>query len=293
MRFDLDARAAARVAKSAVERAAPAATAFGARASGAARSSAGAMPARREWQDQAREFHNRLVRMAKHWKKWARRQGITCFRLYDRDVPEVPLAIDWYEGHLHVAEYVRPHDRTEVEHAMWLERMLETAAEALAVEPRHVELKRRQRQRGKVQYERTADEGRRLVVQEGGHRLEVNLSDYLDTGLFLDHRLTRAMVEREARGKRFLNLFGYTGAFTVYAAAGGATETVFVDLSQTYLDWCRRNLQLNGFDVRSHQLVREDALPYLRRLPQPAPRIVLCRSRKPNASRDKGPAIRR
>ncbi len=92
--------------------------------------------------------------MAKHWKKWARRQGITCFRLYDRDVPEVPLAIDWYEGHLHVAEYVRPHDRTEVEHAMWLERMLETAAAALSVEPRHVELKRRQRQRGKAQYER-------------------------------------------------------------------------------------------------------------------------------------------
>jgi 23S rRNA (guanine2445-N2)-methyltransferase / 23S rRNA (guanine2069-N7)-methyltransferase len=268
LRFDLDERAAARVARAAVERAVQAATAFGARATGAARSPATAVPARRQWQAQAQEFQNRLVRMAKHWKKWARRQGITCFRLYDRDMPEVPLAIDWYEGHLHVAEYVRPHDRTEVEHAMWLERMLEIAAEALAVEPQHIELKRRRRQRGKAQYERTADEGRRLVVQEGGHRLEVNLSDYLDTGLFLDHRLTRAMVEREAQGKRFLNLFGYTGAFTVYAAAGGAAETTTVDLSQTYLDWCRRNLQLNGFDLRKHHLLREDALSYLRRLPQ-------------------------
>ena len=114
LRFDLD-EARPRVARAAIERAAQAATAFGDRANGAAEP-ATAVPARREWQAQAKEFQNRLVRMAKHWKKWARRQGITCFRLYDRDVPEVPLAIDWYEGHLHVAEYVRPHDRTEIEH---------------------------------------------------------------------------------------------------------------------------------------------------------------------------------
>ena len=220
----------------------------------------------RKWEDQAREFRNRLVRMGRHWKKWARRQGITCFRLYDRDVPEVPLAIDWYEGHLHVAEYVRPHDRTEIEHRAWLDRMLAVAAEALEVDRGQVAVKRRQRQRGRSQYERAADEGQRLVVREGGHQFEVNLTGYLDTGLFLDHRLTRAMVEREANGKRFLNLFGYTGAFTVYAAAGGAAETVTVDLSQTYLDWARHNLRLNGFDQPAHQLVRENAPAWLRRL---------------------------
>ena len=177
---------------------------------------------RRQWQDQAKEFSNRLVRMAKHWKKWARRQGITCFRLYDRDLPEVPLALDWYEGHLHVAEYVRPHDRTDIEHQIWLTRMIEAAAAALEVDPKLVAVKRRGRQRGPAQYERQSEEGRRTIVHEGGHQFEVNLSDYLDTGLFLDHRITRGMVEKEAAGKRFLNLFGYTGAFTVYAAAGGA-----------------------------------------------------------------------
>ena len=175
----------------------------------------------RKWEDQAREFRNRLVRMGKHWKKWARRQGITCFRLYDRDVPEVPLAIDWFEGHLHIAEYVRPHDRTDFEHQGWLERMIVVAAEALEVERGQVALKRRQRQRGRAQYERAADEGQRLIVHEGGHQFEVNLTDYLDTGLFLDHRLTRAMVEREASGKRFLNLFDTRARSPSTRQAGG------------------------------------------------------------------------
>jgi 23S rRNA (cytosine1962-C5)-methyltransferase len=206
--------------------------------------------------------------MGRHWKKWARRQGISCFRVYDRDVPEVPLAIDWYEGHLQIAEYIRPHDRTEIEHQVWLQRMLETAASALDVDPKHIAIKHRQRQSGAAQYERVADEERRTVVSEGGHRFEVNLSDYLDTGLFLDHRVTRGMIEREVRGKRFLNLFGYTGAFTVYAAAGGASATTTVDLSNTYLDWARRNMALNSFNEAWHQFVRTDALAFVRGLPR-------------------------
>jgi 23S rRNA (guanine2445-N2)-methyltransferase / 23S rRNA (guanine2069-N7)-methyltransferase len=221
---------------------------------------------RRQWQDQAKEFSNRLVRMAKHWKKWARRQGITCFRLYDRDLPEVPLALDWYEGHLHVAEYVRPHDRTEIEHQIWLSHMIEAAAAALEVDPKEVAVKRRGRQRGPAQYERQSEDGRRLIVHEGGHQFEVNLSDYLDTGLFLDHRITRGMVQKEAAGKRFLNLFGYTGAFTVYAAAGGAIETTTVDLSSTYSQWAERNLKLNGFAGSRHQIIRSDAMKFLRRM---------------------------
>lgn len=222
---------------------------------------------RRSWQDQAAEFRNRLVRMAKHWKKWARRQGITCFRLYDRDIPDVPLAIDWYEGHLQIAEFVRPHDRTEIEHQVWLQRMIETAAAALEVDAKNVAIKHRQRQAGLAQYERAAEDSRTIVVGEGGHRFLVNLSDYLDTGLFLDHRITRSLVERDARGKRFLNMFGYTGSFTVYAAVGGAAATTTIDLSNTYLDWAKRNMQLNGFTQAWHQFIRSDALSFLRGLP--------------------------
>jgi 23S rRNA (cytosine1962-C5)-methyltransferase len=205
--------------------------------------------------------------MARHWKKWARRQDITCFRLYDRDIPEVPLAIDWYEGNLQVAEYVRPHDRTEIENQVWLQRMIETAAAALEVDPKQIAIKHRQRQSGLAQYERATDDSRTVVVNEGGHRFLANLSDYLDTGLFLDHRITRSLVERDAAGKRFLNMFGYTGSFTVYAAAGGATATTTVDLSNTYLDWAKRNMQLNGFTQPWHQFIRSDAMSFLRGLP--------------------------
>ncbi len=223
---------------------------------------AAAIPAK--WLTQAEVFRNRLGRMSKHWHKWARRQGITCYRLYERDVPEVPLVIDWYEGHLHVAEYVRPHDRSAAEHQVWLDYMVATAAETLGVAPPfRVFFKRRQRQRGWSQYNRQDEAGGWLEVAEGGHRFIVNLSDYLDTGLFLDHRQTRAMVQAEAAGKRFLNLFGYTGAFTVYAAAGGARTTTTVDLSPTYLDWARRNLQLNDLAADRHRFVRDDAMAFL------------------------------
>ncbi len=217
------------------------------------------------WRDQAAMFRNRLDRMGKHWRKWARRQGITCFRLYDRDIPDVPLVIDWYEGQLHVAEFVRPHDRSEAEHRVWLDFIVREAAEALGVDPdTQTFLKRRERQRGKSQYERQDDAGDMLAVHEGGHTFLVNLSDYLDTGLFLDHRQTRALVEAEAAGKRFVNLFGYTGSFTVYAAAGGAASTTTVDLSNTYLNWARQNMRQNGFTGAAHQFARDDAIAFLR-----------------------------
>lgn len=218
------------------------------------------------WRDQATMFRNRLDRMGKHWRKWARRQGIACFRLYDRDIPDVPLVIDWYEGQLHVAEFVRPHDRSEAEHRVWLDFIVRAAAEALGVDPdSQTYLKRRQRQRGKSPYERQdAAAGDVREVHEGGHKFLVNLSDYLDTGLLLDHRQTRAMVAADAAGKRFLNLFGYTGSFTVYAAAGGAAATTTVDLFNTDLNWARQNMRLNGFTGAAHQFVREDAVAFLR-----------------------------
>ncbi len=214
--------------------------------------------------DQIGDFRRRLAKRFKHLGRWARRQGIEAFRIYDRDIPEIPLVIDWYAGWLHVAEYDRPHERTEIEHQVWLDRMLEAAAAELGVPPHQAFLKRRVRQRGGGQYEKMDSSQAIVTVREGGLAFEVNLSDYLDTGLFLDHRQTRAMVREEAAGKRFLNLFSYTGSFSVYAAAGGAASTTSVDLSNTYLDWTRTNLAANGFrDAGRHRTVRDDARSFL------------------------------
>jgi len=214
--------------------------------------------------DQIGDFRRRLAKRFKHLGRWARRQGIEAFRVYDRDIPEIPLVIDWYAGWLHAAEYDRPHERTDIEHEVWLDRMIEAAAAELGVPPERTFLKVRRRQRDGGQYEKV--DGRRAVVdvREGGLTFEVNLSDYLDTGLFLDHRTTRAMVRDEAAGRRMLNLFGYTGSFSVYAAAGGAAATTTVDLSNTYLEWTRTNLARNGFrDAGRHRTVRDEARGFL------------------------------
>lgn len=217
-------------------------------------------------ESQAQAFRNRLLKNARHLRKWARRSGVSCYRLYDQDIPEVPLVVDWYEGRLHVATLERPDEHP----AAWLDRMVESAREALEVPPDAAFVKRRERQRtaeGPRQYEKLGHEGRRFVVSEGGLRFLVNLSDYLDTGLFLDHRQTRALVRAEAAGKRFLNLFAYTGSFTVYAAAAGAATTT-VDLSNTYLDWARDNLRLNELagphkSLTQHDFVRDDVFGFL------------------------------
>jgi 23S rRNA (guanine2445-N2)-methyltransferase / 23S rRNA (guanine2069-N7)-methyltransferase len=214
--------------------------------------------------DQIGDFRRRLAKRFKHLSKWARRQGIEAFRVYDRDIPEIPLVIDWYAGWLHAAEYERPHERTDVEHEVWLDRMIEAAALELGVPPERTFLKVRRRQRDGGQYEKVDQRQAVLTVKEGGLSFEVNLSDYLDTGLFLDHRQTRAMVRGEAAGRRMLNLFCYTGSFSVYAAAGGAGETVSVDLSNTYLEWTRTNLSRNGFkDAGKHRVVRDEARAFL------------------------------
>jgi len=212
--------------------------------------------------EQAKMFGNRLTKRAHHLRRW-RGRGITCYRLYDRDIPEVPLAVDFYDGHLHLAEYDRPHDRSPAQHADWLDLMVRTAAKAMNIPPGDVFLKRRRRQRGVDQYEKFSDAGRTFVVAEAGLKFRVNLSDYLDTGLFLDHRITRSLVRDESAGRRMLNLFAYTGGFSVYAAAGGAKSTTTVDLSNTYLDWAGDNMALNGFDGPEHRFVRSDAPGFL------------------------------
>lgn len=220
--------------------------------------------------EQAELFHRRLVKRSKHLRRWPTRQGITCYRLYERDIPEIPLVVDRYEDYLHMTEYERPHDRDPALHANWLDLMVRTAAKALEIPSKNVFLKRRSRQRGEAQHQRVADEQHEVLVNEGGLRFWVNLSDYVDTGLFLDHRITRSLVRDEAKGKRFLNLFAYTGAFTVYAADGAAAETTTVDWSNAYLQWAARNMETNQFVGDQHRFVRSDATSFLTSLDQHA-----------------------
>ena len=216
--------------------------------------------------EQAELFARRLAKRAHHLRRWPTRQKITCYRLYDRDIPEVPLIVDRYEDQLHIAEFERPHDHEPAEHADWLDLMSRTACEVLKLPIRNVHMKCRSRQRGKSQYERIDQRQERVEIREGGLLFLVNLSDYLDTGIFLDHRITRSLVRDAAENKRFLNLFGYTGTFTVYAAAGGAVQTTTVDTSNTYLQWATENLHCNGFTGEEHDLQRSDALQFVHQL---------------------------
>jgi 23S rRNA (cytosine1962-C5)-methyltransferase len=212
-------------------------------------------------------FENRLRKNWKHLQKWARREAISCYRVYDADMPEFPLAADLYGSWLHVSEYQRRHSLTPEEHVLWLEGSTEALARVFELPPEQIFVKTRQRQKGTQQYEKTADIRHEIVVQEGGLQFLVNLSDYLDTGLFLDHRHARALVRDWAAGKRVLNLFAYTGSFTVYAAAGGAVSTTTADLSNTYLAWAQRNLGLNGLSGPQHAFVRADVLQWLDQSP--------------------------
>jgi len=235
---------------------------------------------------QAQTFASRLSKLARHLRRLPTKQGITCFRLYERDIPEVPLVVDRYEDHLHLAEYDRPHERDQVEHDDWLDQMSRTAAETLEVPPEKVFLKRRRRQVGLTQHEQVAQDRYEIEAHEGGLKFIVNLSDYIDTGLFLDHRITRDMVRTVASGKRFLNLFAYTGAFSVYAADVGATKVVTVDWSNTYLHWAQRNMQLNGFDSPNFQFIRSDAVTFVDQLP-PVPQFDLAVVDPPTFSNSK------
>lgn len=183
--------------------------------------------------------------------------------MYNRDIPEIPLVIDFYEGYLHVAEYERPTPHTDEEHDEWRARMVETASNALTVPSDRILFKYREKQSGHKQYGKLDESSVSIDVEEGGLRFRLNLSDYIDTGLFLDHRITRSMVREAAAGCRMLNLYSYTGAFSVYAAAGGARTTTSVDLSQSYTAWAGENLKLNGFVGPDHRLIAAEVGEYL------------------------------
>lgn len=208
---------------------------------------------------------NRLRKRQKHLRKWARRNGITCYRLYERDIPEYPCIVDWYDGEAVVWLYERARDETAVQQATHRQETLDEIQAGLNLTPAQLFIKERAVQSGlQNQYEIYGRSHHTRIIQEHGLNFEVNLSDYLDTGLFLDHRPTRQLVREMSAGKRVLNLFAYTGSFTVYAIAGGAAKTTTVDLSQTYCQWASRNLAHNGFnESRVHQILAEDCLQYL------------------------------
>jgi 23S rRNA (cytosine1962-C5)-methyltransferase len=191
-------------------------------------------------------FRNRLLKMYRHTGKLAKRQGITCYRIYDHDLPEFPFCIELYEDKIYLAEYQRRHGMTEEEHEAWLESCVPVISGILDVPDDKIYFRQRRRKAGRLdQYEKLAGEQEFFEVHEAGLTFRVNLTDYLDTGLFLDHRITRGMVRGEAAGRRVLNLFCYTGSFSIYAAAGGATQIDSVDLSKTYLTWAEENMALN------------------------------------------------
>lgn len=211
------------------------------------------------------DFENRLRKNAKQRFAWAQKEDVTAFRLYDLDMPEWPFAVDWYQGFAHVMEYPRRKQLRDGSIDEARAEVVRATAAALELSPEKIFTKTHEKRPwGRGQYERLGTGSTLVTVKEHGLSFECNLSDYLDTGLFLDHRVTRARVRKEAQGKRFLNLFAYTGAFTVHALAGGAAETTTVDLSNTYCDWAERNLKLNGFAPGpKHRVIRADVLQWL------------------------------
>ena len=211
----------------------------------------------------APDFANRLTKNIKKIEKWAKQQGIDAYRLYDADLPEYNLAVDRYADHIVVQEYAAPKN---IDENKARQRLLDAVSATLyvtGVETNKLVLKVRQKQKGTNQYEKLANKGEYFYVNEYGAKLWVNLTDYLDTGLFLDHRLTRKMVGEMAKGKTFLNLFAYTGSATVHAALNGAKSTTTVDMSNTYLNWAEQNLILNDLPLKNHRLFQADCLQWL------------------------------
>ncbi|WP_027727824.1 class I SAM-dependent methyltransferase [Treponema sp. C6A8] len=251
---------------------------------------------------QAQLFTNRLKKKYKELRKWARKNRISCYRLYDRDIPEVPLSLDVYEflpssvdSTIECARflseqnarisandplvekeieerrfavlylYERPYEKPAEEEEIWFNLMTEQAASALNIPVSHIIKKERRQQKGTSQYEKSEEASQEFtsLIQEQGQLFKINLGSYLDTGLFFDHRPLRAKVREISGGKRVLNLFCYTGSFSVYAASGGAKYVESLDLSNTYLSWAKENLELNGFKGKNYIFTKTDVISWL------------------------------
>ncbi|MBW7982431.1 bifunctional 23S rRNA (guanine(2069)-N(7))-methyltransferase RlmK/23S rRNA (guanine(2445)-N(2))-methyltransferase RlmL [Enterobacillus tribolii] len=212
----------------------------------------------------AADFANRLRKNLKKLDKWAKQEGIECYRIYDADLPEYNVAIDRYADKVVVQEYAPPKSVDPQKARQRLFDIISATLSVLALPTGALVLKTRERQKGKSQYEKLAQKGDFFQVTEYNARFWVNLTDYLDTGLFLDHRIARRELGKMSKGKDFLNLFAYTGSASVHAGLGGARSTTTVDMSRTYLEWAERNLQLNGLSGRQHRLIQADCLSWMR-----------------------------
>ncbi|CAH7135872.1 fused 23S rRNA m(2)G2445 methyltransferase and 23S rRNA m(7)G2069 methyltransferase [Vibrio chagasii] len=220
-------------------------------------------PAEQQEQQIAPDFANRLKKNIGKIGKWAKKEQLDCYRIYDADLPEYNVAIDVYPGHLVIQEYAAPKDVPEEKAKRRLTDIIRASIQVTGVEANNVVLKVRQKQKGRSQYQKLSQDSSNLEVNEYGVKLIVNLHDYLDTGLFLDHKITRRRIGEMAAGKDFLNLFAYTGSASVHAAVGGARSTTTVDMSNTYLEWAKENMELNGRVGRQHQFVQADCLQWL------------------------------
>jgi 23S rRNA (guanine2445-N2)-methyltransferase / 23S rRNA (guanine2069-N7)-methyltransferase len=205
-------------------------------------------------------FADRVVKNRKQLSKWVKQENIQCYRIYDADMPEYAVAIDIYHDWLHVQEYAAPKTVDAEKAQRRLEEVMLALPQALQIPEARIVLKQRRQQTGKDQYQTHDEKGEYIQVEEGGCKLLVNLNDYLDTGLFLDHRPVRQKIQHLAQGKRFLNLFCYTGTATMHAVQGGAHNSLSVDMSATYLSWGKKNLALNGFSDQVHQFEQHDCM---------------------------------
>lgn len=215
-------------------------------------------------------FRNRLQKVYRHRHKQARRMGISCYRIYDHDLPEFPFAIECYEDKIYLAEYLRRHGMTDEEHDAWLLTCTEVITEITGIKSSAIFVRQRKKMSHRdsnEQYEKIDSKKEFFTVEENGLKFLVNLADYLDTGLFLDHRITRQMAREMSAGKRVLNLFCYTGSFSVYTASGGAATVTSVDLSKTYLNWAEDHMVINRFkDKDKYFFVHADVKQYLKTL---------------------------
>jgi 23S rRNA (guanine2445-N2)-methyltransferase / 23S rRNA (guanine2069-N7)-methyltransferase len=215
--------------------------------------------------DKALMCQNRLLKNKKQLNKYLKENGITSYRLYDADMPEYSAAVDVYEDRwVHVQEYAAPSEIPEERAIMHLNELIDAINRATGIEYEQIFVKQRRKQKGKDQYEKMSSKGNMYIMRENGLRFLVNFTDYLDTGIFLDHRETRRLIKESSSKKRFLNLFCYTGTATVHAAAGGALSTVSVDTSQTYLNWAKQNMELNGFSGMNHFYYKADCIDWLK-----------------------------
>ncbi len=222
---------------------------------------------------QAEIFYNRLEKRYKHLKKWAKRSDITCFRIYDKDIPEIPLVVDIYEDcstcekYLVIALYERPYEKDSESENKWILEMAKKAAVVFLINPENIFIKMRKKQHNNSQYEKQIlQRNKQIIVDEQNARFKINLSEFLDTGLFFDHRPLRKIIRETCKGKSVLNLFCYTGSFSVYAAQGKAKKIDSVDLSKNYIEWAKENFSLNNITINENfSFYVEDSLTFLQK----------------------------